>query len=210
MSVVIPKEFFSVLESSGKLEYYTKKSKIFTQGDTAANFYIVVKGRVRVFSISANGKERTLEILEEGRIFGDSSFLANSRRNVTIEAVTDCCVISCRAEDIITMCTQSQQLMRLIFQHMTDTCNYLTSQILLNNNYNSTQKVCAFLLSESANRNKISIPYTHDEIAASVALNRVTVSRIISQLKEQQIISVNYGTVEILDAERLKRLLPDS
>jgi len=210
MSVVIPEELFSMLQDSGRQEFYTKKSKIFTQGDKAANFYVVTKGRVRVYFVSVNGKERTIEILEEGRVFGDGSFLANSRRSVTIEAVTDCSVISCRTEDLITMCTRSQALMRLIFQHMTETCNYLTSQIMLNNYYNSTQKVCAFLLSESSNRNTLSLPYTHDEIAASVALNRVTVSRILSNLKAQQLISMNYGMIDILNTELLKQLLPDN
>lgn len=209
MAVVIPKELFSMLENAGKTMVYPAKSKIFTQGDKASDFYIVEKGRVRVYSLSAKGKERTVEVLGAGRIFGDSSFIAGSHRKVSIEAVTDCKVICCCTEELINLCSASQQLMRLVFQHMADTCNYLTAQLVQSNHYNSTQKVCAFLLEESAVRKETALPYTHDEIAASVALNRVTVSRIMSVLQKEKFVEYSYGYVKICDREGLAAQLTE-
>lgn len=210
MPVIIPKELMSMLRTSGELEYHPVKSKVFTQGEEASHFFIVAKGRVRVFTISPNGDERTIEILESGRIFGDSSFLSGSRRAVTIEAVTPSEIISYRVEELVSMCAKSEQLMRLVFQHMAETCNYLTVQIIQNGYYNSTQKVAAFLLNESENRNISSLPYTHDEIAASVSLNRVTVSRVVMELKNKGFIDTKYGEIKICSPTGLKQLLPGS
>ena len=210
MAVVIPKELLSVLRMSGEKEVHKSKSKVFTQGEEASHFFIITKGRVRVYTILANGKERTIEVLEEGRIFGDSSFLTDKKREVTIEAVIDSEVICYRAEELIDMCSKSEQLMRLVFQHMADTCNYLTRQIVQSSQYNSIQKVADFLLTESKTRHQSILPYTHEEIAASIALNRVTVSRIISKFKSEGLVDVKYGNIEICDRNALKNLLADS
>ena len=210
MAVVIPKELLSVFRMSGEKEIHKAKSKIFTQGEEASHFFIITKGRVRVYTILSNGKERTIEVLEEGRIFGDSSFLTDKKREVTIEAVVDSDVICYRSEELIDMCTKSESLMRLIFQHMADTCNYLTRQIVQSSQYNSIQKVAYFLLTESHTRHQDTLPYTHEEIAASIALNRVTVSKIISKFKTEGLVDVKYGYIEICDRDALKKILPDN
>lgn len=207
MAVVIPEKLISMLRVSGKTDIYKPKTKIFSQGESASGFYIISSGRVRVYTITDAGYERTIEILEVGRIFGDSSFLSNAYRFVNIEAVIACEIISFTADELITLCTKSEELMKLIFQHMADTCNYLTKQLIQTTSYDSTQKIAAFLLNESENRRQTVLPYSHEEVAASVGLNRVTVSRVISNLKKQQIIRVGYRTIEICDALHLKSLL---
>lgn len=209
MAVLIPEEIITFLKKSGETEIHPAGSKVFTEGEEASHFFIVAKGRVRVYTVSANGKERTIEVLEAGRIFGDSSFLFNSKREVTIEAVIPSEVICIKSEELIEMCTKSQQLMKLVFQHMADTCNYLTHQIIQSSHYDSTQKVADFLLNESKIRKLDILPYTHEEIAASTSLNRVTVSRIISKFKDNGFIVVNYGHIEILDRNALEKILPD-
>lgn len=206
MAVTIPDNFIDILKEQGNTRQYISKEKVFTQGEKASHFYIVSAGRVRVYTILPKGEERTIEILEAGRIFGDSSFLTNSRRTVNIEAVTDSEIISCHTEQLIALCAKSEQIMRIVFQHMADTCNYLTAQLVQSGQYNSTQKVAAFLINESSNRRQNVLPYTHEEVAASVSLNRVTVSRIISQFKQKNIIKVGYKTIEILDEQALKNM----
>lgn len=209
MPVIIPQKLFPLIVAEGSTEIHLPKSKIFTQGEVANHFYIVIKGRVRVYTITQNGQERTIEILETGRIFGDSSFLVNSRRTVTIEAVITSEVIRCDTEKLIELCTKSTPLMRLIFQHMAQTCNYLTHQIIQGSHYDSQQKVADFLFNESTSRGTNMLPYTQEEIAASTSLNRVTVSRVISKLKQQEIIGVKYGYIEIINRHQLRKLLPD-
>lgn len=118
-----------------------------------------------MFTITAYGHERTIEILDVGRILGDSSFLSNLRSSVNIEAVIPSEIIRYSADELVSMCTKSEALMRLVFQHMTETCNYLTGKLVQVNYYDAAQKVAAFLLNESANRHQTTLPYTHEELA---------------------------------------------
>jgi len=97
----------------------------------------------------------------------------------------------------------------LLFRHMAESTNDLTHQMTRLVYYSSRQKVADFLLQESRNRFLEALPYTHEEIAQSVCLNRVTVSRILSDFKKAGWVKSRHGTVTICDKKGLERLLPE-
>ncbi len=49
---------------------------IFSEGDKGNGFYIVVKGRVKVFKVSPDGKEHILHIVGPGETFGQVAVYA--------------------------------------------------------------------------------------------------------------------------------------
>ena len=53
-----------------------KGKMIFTEGDEGNGFYIVVKGRVKVFKVSPEGKEHILHIVGPGETFGQVAVYA--------------------------------------------------------------------------------------------------------------------------------------
>jgi len=209
MPINIPQAYFPLFRSAGHIRRLPPGTNIFTQGEPAAYIYLVTSGRVRAFALSTEGQETTLEVLETGRIFGDSSFLSGTHRTVTIRTVTAAEIVVCRTDRLVQLCRGSEEVMVLLFQHMAETCNYLTHQVTRLVHYNSRQKVADFLLCESASRGLDALPYTHEEIARSVSLNRVTVSRIIGELKSQGLIDGRYGVIRVLDRAALQRLLPE-
>lgn len=212
MPINIPETYFGNFRSAGRVRRFAPKETVFKQGDLATKFYLVTSGRVRAYAISTDGQEITLEVLEAGRIFGDSSFLSGAYRTVSVQAVTDAEIVVCRTEKLLSLCRQSEELMILLFQHMAETCNYLTHQVARLVHYDSRQKVADFLLCESASRGQIhpgaALPYSHEEIAHSVSLNRVTVSRILGEFKGKGMIDSQYRSIRILDRDALSSLLP--
>lgn len=208
MAIQIPEKYFSVFLSAGRVEELPAGTNIFMQGDAASDLYLITKGRVRAFTLSPAGKETTLEVMEAGRIFGELSLLSGSCRSVSIQTVTDCQIVTAATEKLLPLCLDSEELTMLIFRHMADACNYLTHQISRLVQYDSVQKVADFLLCESESRKSAALPYTHQEIADSVSLNRVTVSRILSDFKEKGWIGSHYGSIFILSPGDLRGLLP--
>ena len=208
MAIQIPEKYFSVFLSAGRVEELPAGTNIFMQGDAASDLYLITKGRVRAFALSPAGKETTLEVMEAGRIFGELSLLSGSCRSVSIQTVTDCQIVTAATEKLLPLCLDSEELTMLIFRHMADACNYLTHQISRLVQYNSVQKVADFLLCESESRKSAALPYTHQEIADSVSLNRVTVSRILSDFKEKGWIGSHYGSIFLLSPGDLRGLLP--
>lgn len=208
MAIQIPEKYFSVFLSAGRAEELPAGTNIFMQGDAASDLYLITRGRVRAFTLSPAGKETTLEVMEAGRIFGELALLSGSYRSVSIQTVTDCQIVTASTEKLLPLCLDSEELTMLIFRHMADTCNYLTHQISRLVQYDSVQKVADFLLCEAESRGCTKLPYTHQEIADSVSLNRVTVSRILSDFKEKGWIDSHYGSIFILSPGDLRGLLP--
>ena len=208
MAIQIPEKYFSVFLSAGRAEELHAGTNIFMQGDAASDLYLITRGRVRAFTLSPAGKETTLEVMEAGRIFGELALLSGSYRSVSIQTVTDCQIVTASTEKLLPLCLDSEELTMLIFRHMADTCNYLTHQISRLVQYDSVQKVADFLLCEAESRGCTKLPYTHQEIADSVSLNRVTVSRILSDFKEKGWIDSHYGSISILSPGDLRGLLP--
>ena len=208
MAIQIPEKYFSVFLSAGRAEELPAGTNIFMQGDAASDLYLITRGRVRAFTLSPAGKETTLEVMEAGRIFGELALLSGSYRSVSIQTVTDYQIVTAPTEKLLPLCLDSEELTMLIFRHMADTCNYLTHQISRLVQYDSVQKVADFLLCEAESRGCSALPYTHQEIADSVSLNRVTVSRILSDFRGKGWIRSHYGSISILSPGALRSLLP--
>lgn len=209
--IKIPDELYCYFEKVGHSIKYHKDDIIYMQDDNATSLYLIKKGRVRVYYVSKDGNEATLEIVEKGRIFGESSFIQQSKRPTTVSAINDVELISCSLEDMYPYLSKSKELTILLFQLLSSTCNHLSN--LLNQFYfsNRYEKVANFLLQQTvvANKDKsISedcIPYSHEEIALCVGLNRVTITKILNYFSNLGYIELKYKKVIILDRQALIR-----
>lgn len=214
MPVEIPAQYFHWFREKGKELVFAAGSMVFAQGDPADNLYLITQGRVRAFVLSQSGQEANLEILGVGRVFGDASFLQDTQRGVSVQAVTQTSIVVCSASAVMALCRESEALMRLMFQQMAESSYYLTHQVTRLVHYSSRQKVADFLVNEFERRgmNKPGdvLPYTHEEIAHSVSLNRVTVSRILEEFKERGMLDSRYGGIRLLDRRALEKLLKET
>ena len=211
--IKIPSELYCYFEKAGSSITYNKNDIIYMQDDNAKNLYLIKKGRVRVYYISKEGNEATLEIVEKGRIFGESSFIQQSKRPTTVSAINDVELICCSLENMYPYLCESKELTILLFQLLSNTCNHLSNLLNQAYFYNRYEKVANFLLQQTATSDKdkdISencIPYSHEEIALCIGLNRVTTTKILNYFNSLGYIKLKYKRVLILDRQALARCI---
>ncbi len=82
----------SVIENLQPVDVH-KGTLIIRQGDEAGPLFVLEKGRARAFA-GVNGKERNLAFYREGDFFGELSILNGSPRAASVEAFTDCRLLS--------------------------------------------------------------------------------------------------------------------
>ena len=76
---------------------------VFRRGDNASSMVVVLRGRVRISSVSAEGKEVTLNVINPGEITGELALLDGKPRSAMARrSRTHCCwswsgVTSCRS-----------------------------------------------------------------------------------------------------------------
>lgn len=195
----ISENLFDYFKQAGTLIKYQPSDIIYMQEDATNNLYLILKGRVRVFLVSKDGQEITLDIIDQGRIFGESSFLLNTSRPVCVSAIDDVELISCNLETLYPTILESKELTLAIMRLLSSTNDHLTNQVKKAYFYNRHEKIAAFLLEQ----NKKTISYTHEEIASLTGLNRVTVTKILNDFNQYGWIDLAYRKIIITDRNQL-------
>jgi ATP-binding cassette subfamily B protein len=78
---------------------FEKGNLIIREGDDAGPLYIIQKGRARAFA-GVDGHERNLAFYREGDFFGELSILNGSPRAASVEAFTDCELLSLEPKSV--------------------------------------------------------------------------------------------------------------
>ena len=172
----------------------------------AGNLYIVHSGRLRVFLYNEQGKELTLDVIHKGSVFGTNSFLYHGTHKVSIQSVTEARLIVCSRDTIRTLSASHPELSRDLLQYFIEENNHLTHLLESITLYSAADRVMDFLL-VATDQGKRQIPYTHEDIAMCLSMNRVTVSRIIKNLCDQGIVENSYGKISLKNPEELMHRL---
>ena len=96
---------------------FAKGSLIIREGDAAGPMYVIEKGRARVFA-GVNGRERNLAFYREGDFFGELSILNGSPRAASVEAFTDCQLLSLDPEAVHELRTRFPEFDRLLGERL--------------------------------------------------------------------------------------------
>lgn len=84
----LPREAFARVLSASTLRRDPEGTVVLREGDPAASFFMVARGRVAV-TRRRDGGEETLATLGEGSVFGEMALLSSAPRNATVRVVED-------------------------------------------------------------------------------------------------------------------------
>ncbi|MBI4343799.1 MAG: patatin-like phospholipase family protein [Candidatus Omnitrophica bacterium] len=91
------KQLLFIAERTRIVEY-KKGEAVYREGEAAASLYIVVSGRLRVFT-QVGGREATVAILHNGDSFGEVSLLTGESHSATVQALNDALVLQLLKSD---------------------------------------------------------------------------------------------------------------
>src|SRR5881409_244634 len=102
-----------------KLEPITfeKGNLIIREGDDAGPLYIIEKGRARAFA-GVDGRERNLAFYREGDFFGELSVLNGSPRAASVEAFSDCQLLSLEPKSVQDLRRRFPEFDRLVSERL--------------------------------------------------------------------------------------------
>jgi CRP-like cAMP-binding protein len=83
---------------------------IFQRGDNGSSLMAVLRGRVRISSISGDGKEVTLNVINPGEIFGEIALLDGEPRSADATAIEDTTLLVVERRNFLPFCRQNEDL----------------------------------------------------------------------------------------------------
>lgn len=190
---------------------YKKGEYIFLPDEHADRIYFLTEGRVKIGSYSEAGKEITKAILQKGEVFGELSLIGESRRRdfaYTMEATTVCILtvsemrMLMREHDGLSLF-----LMKIMGSRMLEMEQRLESLVFKD----SRTRIIEFLY-DLANKKGQRVGYemlvrrfmTHQEIANLTATSRQTVTTVLNELRNRNILTFNRRRLLVRDMELLE------
>ncbi len=89
----------NLIQERVSFKEYKKEEIIYQEGAPADAFYVVVLGRIVIYTQDQGGNETLLEYLHRGKYFGIISLLTGEPHSVTAKAINDCLLLIIRKDD---------------------------------------------------------------------------------------------------------------
>ena len=178
---------------------------IYMQNTEATCFYYLKRGRVKSFIQSEDGAERVLHIYDPGSLFGEASFFDELPRVSSAVSLTTCEIVPIDREMVEVEITKNPALALMMMKYLARTVRVLSAQVDDMAFRPARQRIARYLLSISPEADgKFSC--TQDEIAASVSVSRVTVSRTLNEFARNGWIRMGYRCIELVNRDVLLKL----
>ena len=169
---------------------------------------LIRSGQLRVYTLSAEGREITLYRLFDHDIclFSASCVMPSVQFEVVVEAEKECdlwvipsCLFKNFMEDSAAVANYANQLISSRFSEVM----WLMEQIMWRS---FDKRLASFLLEESALEETTCLKLTHEKIANHMGTAREVVTRMLRYFQNEGLVTLTRGTVELTDIKGLRAL----
>ena len=175
---------------------YDRGEIILMTGQPVTSVGVVLSGEVQIIQEDYYGNRSILTKLKPGHIFGEAFASAGIRESpVTILAKSNCRIMFLAIERIISTCPNScifhSQLMENLLKILARKNILLSSKNQLLSQRTIRDKVLSYLGLQAEKKGSLEfeIPFSRNELADFLCVDRSALSRVLSQLKKD-------GTIE--------------
>lgn len=191
---------------------YDVGTQIEGSADHCIGLMLVIEGRLRVYTVSSEGKVLTLFRLFERELclLTASCMLPGIDFDVMVAVEDTTRVLHISADAYREVMRESAVVANYTNEVISNCLSdvvWLLDQIL---NKKLDSRISAFLVEESQIQESLSLSITHEQIGNFLGSPREVVSRLLNYLQKAGYLSLGRGTVKILDIEALEKIAEGS
>ena len=200
--------------SSHTTKNFKKGEYIYLPNEHSDKIYFINEGRVKIGSIGDGNKEITKVILSKGEVFGELALIGQEKRTDYAQAMEDSSVCIMSKSEMKNLFIDHNGLylfiMKIIGSRTLEMEKRLESLVFKD----SRSRIIEFLLDLNAKRGE-RVGYewvvrkflTHQEIANFTATSRQTVTTVLNELKQKNLLTFNRKRLLLRDLEKIKEEL---
>jgi len=192
--------------SDSMISEVSRGQTIFTQGDSAEAFFVVLEGWIKLFRLTSSGTEAVIGIFTRGQNFAEAAAFTGGVYPVSGEAVTDSRLLRISARRLFDRIQQSPEIGLAMLASTSQHLHLLVRQIEALKAHTGAQRIAEFLLElakESQGRCIVDLPYDKALIAARLGMKPESLSRAFNRLTEYGVSIVQKQAI-IEDVDRLR------
>lgn len=192
---------------------YPGGALLFLEGQMPRGAYVLCCGRVKLSTMSREGKVLILKIAEAGEVLGLSAVISGTAYEVSAETTGPCQVNFVDRESLLKLINQSGELAlhsaQALSREFQSAYRDIHDLVLARS---SEGKLAKLLLSwtpggdNPANEVRVRSCLTHEEMAQMIGASRETVTRLLSSLKKKNLITLEGSMLVIHNRIALEAL----
>lgn len=171
------------------------KQCLWQQDDAAGIGAFLVEGVLGVEKVSEGGDRVVFTELSRGAILGEMSCLDGQPHSATVKALTPSTVRVFTAREFEVFLNEDPDRLKQLLLRQNERLRRLTEKLLLVGTQSVLRRLTYWLCEQSTD----SLSITHQDLAATLATTRESVSKAVASLRKRGLVRSRRGKIEIPD-----------
>jgi CRP-like cAMP-binding protein len=182
---------------------------LFHKGDAVEGFYLVVYGQVKLAFTSPQGADKVVEIIGPGMSFGEAVMFLEVPHVVYAQTLADSLLLHVSKAAVFDELERNAKFARKMLGGLSRRLHGVVSDVEAYCMHSGAQRVIGYLLrdAEQAEGDRevdVTLPVNKGVVASRLNLTPQHFSRILHELSEAKLVSVDGRTIHIPDVARLR------
>jgi CRP-like cAMP-binding protein len=208
------------IRSIASIKQVGKKEILFSDGEEAKGFYVILSGKVKLYKISPEGKEQILHVVSAPDAFAEAALFLEGNYPAFAEALSDSQLLFLPKRGFIQLIEKNPQLsinMIVSLSHFLKRFASLIEELSLKE---VSSRIAKYLIDLSLRSSKVDttrfregkspkeveLDLSKTQLASKLGTISETLSRTLGKMKARGIIDVKKNKILILNRELLEEL----
>ena len=204
-------EAVSRITAEARAIAYESRTLIFSRGDLADRFFVVLIGRVRLFVLDLEGRESVIEVIAAGQSFAEAAMFGTCRVPVNAEAEAGTRLIHVPAKPVLALIDSDAAAARAMMDSLARWQRHLIGRVGGFKTRTPGQRLAAALLAltdVAEGTVTVQLGQTKAGLAGHIGITPESLSRAMARLRDIGVDSHGRAVV-IADVARLRRYCQD-
>ena len=190
-----------------------KKEVLFSDGEEAKGFYVILSGKVKLYKISPEGKEQILHMVSAPDAFAEAALFLEGSYPAFAEALADSQLLFFPKRDFIHLIERNPRLSINMIVSLSYFLRKFTSLIEELSLKEVSSRVAKYLMDlslksakDGKNPKEVDLDLSKTQLASKLGTISETLSRTLSKMKAKGVINVKKNKILILNRKLLEEM----
>ena len=205
----LPEDQLEAIRKIAIEKQINKGEIVVTEGDDGKGFFVILEGRVKVFKVSAEGKEQILHIFGPGQPFGEVPVFAGQRFPANAQAIDNTKILFFPRVAIVGLITANPSLALNMLAEMSKKLRLFAVQIENLSLKEMPARLASYLIhlaDEQDQKEVVTLKISKGQLASILGTIPETLSRVFAKLSGNNLIRVEGKKITLLDRSGLEDL----
>ncbi|MBE0576908.1 MAG: Crp/Fnr family transcriptional regulator [Desulfuromonadales bacterium] len=190
-----------------RIREHPRGELLFSDGEEAAGFFMVLDGKVKVYKLSPDGKERILHVIHPGGTFAEAAIFGDGLYPAYAEPLQTSMLLFLPKDGFLGLLMNNGRIAINMIAGLSRFLRQFANQIEELTFKDVPSRLARYLMDLShGTKQTVVLPISKTQLASNLGTVSETLSRTLRKLSEDDLITVTGKSVEILDFDRLQEL----